>query len=506
MLGIKKVIRVIKVIKEAILIISITLITSSTFGQANINSPYSRYGVGDLQSEGFARNLGMGGLGIGMTSPFNVNFLNPASYSSLVLTTFEGALQGNITSLDATGVNSTSGSTSFGYFAFGFPIKATKWGLSFGLLPYSSIGYNITDAESNSDLGNVNYTYQGKGGINQFYVGTGYSLFKNFRVGVNASYLFGTINEVRTVALPDNVYYFNTRTTDETTVGDFHFNFGLQYTLDSLKLSHSDSILMIRRRVVAINQEINALKDSLARCEKGLAGTAVIATVKDSIASLKRQIDAQNELKSHVLVRRARRDWSLNLGATLFLASDIKVSKTSLTELFIYSSDGFVVVKDTAQNIAAENGVIRLPLSVGYGFTMRKGAKWLFGADVSTQNWSDYRSFGVSDSLVNSMRYTIGAQYTPDERSISSYLKVIQYRLGFHYDQTYLNLKNSGLNDYGVSIGFGLPMRKTLTVIHFAFEVGKMGTLVNQLLEVNYFRFTLGLSLGDVWFLKPRVD
>src|SRR5208283_4134347 len=97
------------------------------------------------------------------------------------------------------------------------------------------------------------------------------------------------------------------------------------------------------------------------------------------------------------------------------------------------------------QNITAQSGAIQLPLIAGFGFTIKKGAKWLFGGDVSIQNWSTYRSFGLSDSLVNSVQYIVGAQYTPDERSIGSYKKTIQYRLGFHYDQTYLDLRNTKL-------------------------------------------------------------
>jgi hypothetical protein len=104
------------------------------------------------------------------------------------------------------------------------------------------------------------------------------------------------------------------------------------------------------------------------------------------------------------------------------------------------------------------------------------------------------------------MQYIVGAQFTPDQRSISSYSKIVQYRIGFHYDQTYLQLRNTDLNDYGVSLGVGLPLRKTLTMIHLALEIGKMGTLVNQLVEANYIRLTLGLSFSDVWFLKPRID
>src|SRR6188508_1889155 len=61
----------------------------SVRAQVSTSSPYSRYGVGDLAQGGFAKNLGMGGLSLGLMQPFNVNFNNPASYSSVLLTTFD---------------------------------------------------------------------------------------------------------------------------------------------------------------------------------------------------------------------------------------------------------------------------------------------------------------------------------------------------------------------------------------------------------------------------------
>src|SRR5690349_17580553 len=65
------------------------LLSLSVRAQVSTSSPYSRYAVGDLQQGGFAKNLGMGGLRYGLMQPFNVNFSNPASYASVLLTTFD---------------------------------------------------------------------------------------------------------------------------------------------------------------------------------------------------------------------------------------------------------------------------------------------------------------------------------------------------------------------------------------------------------------------------------
>ena len=46
------------------------------------NSPYSRYGIGDLVPPLHITNRGMGGITAGYTDVFSINFANPASYSS----------------------------------------------------------------------------------------------------------------------------------------------------------------------------------------------------------------------------------------------------------------------------------------------------------------------------------------------------------------------------------------------------------------------------------------
>ena len=50
------------------------------FGQDN--SPYSRYGIGDLIPQAHIINRGMGGISVGYTDYYSVNFSNPASYSA----------------------------------------------------------------------------------------------------------------------------------------------------------------------------------------------------------------------------------------------------------------------------------------------------------------------------------------------------------------------------------------------------------------------------------------
>ena len=111
--------------------------------QTSTASPYSRYGLGDLNTYSFSNAQGMGGIGAGLQNdslaPFNINIYNPASYSSLKLSTFEVGATGNKLDVQSATSSYSSGSASLGYVAMGIPVKRW-WGLAFGLTPFSNVG------------------------------------------------------------------------------------------------------------------------------------------------------------------------------------------------------------------------------------------------------------------------------------------------------------------------------------------------------------------------------
>ena len=85
------------------------LIISSCFisfinGQTRISDPYSRFGIGDIQNSISAENVGMGGIKYAYRSPFNINYSNPASYSSLSKNSFvfDGGILSNSDNLSTT--------------------------------------------------------------------------------------------------------------------------------------------------------------------------------------------------------------------------------------------------------------------------------------------------------------------------------------------------------------------------------------------------------------------
>ena len=165
--------------------------TLISFAQQGTSSPYSFYGIGDVKFKGTAENRAMGGLTI-YSDSIHLNFQNPASYSNLKLTTFSLGGTYLTTDLETNSQSEKARRTAIDYLAVGLPFG--KFGVAFGLMPYSSVGYNI---QSNTVATATNpqeiKQYSGTGGINKVFFGVGYALTKKLSIGIDYSYNFGKI-------------------------------------------------------------------------------------------------------------------------------------------------------------------------------------------------------------------------------------------------------------------------------------------------------------------------
>lgn len=170
------------------------------------------------------------------------------------------------------------------------------------------------------------------------------------------------------------------------------------------------------------------------------------------------------------------------------------------------SSSNLDVTKDTAMFETSVPGTTYLPLTGGIGFSLARTSRWTIGADFQYQNWSAYKYYGVSDSLNNSFRISLGGQFRPSAVDVGQYWKRINYRLGVRFEKSYLELRNRNLNEFGISFGLGLPMKKSRSMLNLAFETGTFGTTESKLIKENYFRFSVGASLFERWFIKRKYD
>lgn len=208
----------------------IALLLALTFGvivqaQETSGSVYSFYGLGDLNNRGTHDIRNMGGLSV-LKDSTSLNLLNPASYANLKLTTFSiGGTSIFKNQSDAVSAESQN-RTSFDYLAIGIPMG--KAGASFGLMPYSSVGYKLRQNTLESD--NVTERaslYNGSGSINRIYMGGAYSILDNLNVGANVMYNFGELTNKTTTAISGVQY--PTRELNISNIKGVSFDLGLMY-------------------------------------------------------------------------------------------------------------------------------------------------------------------------------------------------------------------------------------------------------------------------------------
>ncbi|MCW1148080.1 outer membrane protein transport protein [Flavobacterium lacisediminis] len=177
-------------IKKLIVFASI-LFSIVSWSQENTSSPYSYYGLGEIRFKGTEDVRAMGGLGI-VSDSIHLNLLNPASYSKIKFSTFAVGATSSFSTLEANETSEKTQRTSLNYIAVAIPIK--KFGFTFGLMPYSSVGYKIENNVTNTiDNTERNKRNTGNGNINSFFLGSAYSINKKFSVGLDVSYNFGEI-------------------------------------------------------------------------------------------------------------------------------------------------------------------------------------------------------------------------------------------------------------------------------------------------------------------------
>jgi hypothetical protein len=206
---------------KRLFIIVFILFTVITTAQERTSSPYSFYGLGLNTFKGTVENRSMGGLSI-FSDSIHVNLQNPAALGRLRLTTYTVGLSGNSVEIKSGDESENASSSSLDYLAVGIPTG--KFGFAFGLVPYSSVGYNIDDINQDEGIGN---RYTGKGGLNRVFLAAGYQITSNINIGIDASYNFGNIQN-KSILVREDVQY-SSREINRSDLSGFTYKIGLDY-------------------------------------------------------------------------------------------------------------------------------------------------------------------------------------------------------------------------------------------------------------------------------------
>lgn len=209
------------------------IVLSAKNAAAQDNSPYSRFGLGELSRSENAVNLGMGGVAQAYSDAQSINFLNPASYSNLQLVTFDVGLNGGVRRLAGTDISSRAGFGTLSYLQLGMPL-GKKWGLNIGLRPMTKVGYNIAESEEKTYFDTLKvpvvHQYEGSGGTYQAYVGTGIG-FGGFSIGANIGYLFGNVQHSTKELYPTTSSILPSKHSRRISYSSFFYSVGLQQSI-----------------------------------------------------------------------------------------------------------------------------------------------------------------------------------------------------------------------------------------------------------------------------------
>lgn len=432
--------------------------------QAQENSPFSRYGIGDIYPSQSIVSRAMGGLVAGVTDIQSINTANPGSYGFWPV--FYG-LRKPITydigvSIDSRTLRSAApvgkyNSTNFlpSYLQLGIPLSTKRnEALVFGLRPASRVNYSVVENGRIPEIDSIQTLYEGNGGLNQVYFGLG-KRWGGISVGVNAGYQFGYKNISTKVGFVSSSFlYYRSNAADSTNFWGVFLNPGVTA---HLKLS----------------EKVNT-------------------------------------------VTKNTETYYLNIGASGTLQQHLKANKDITRQTFFYGTSGEVLEQDSVFKQSNILGKIELPLNYTAGFMLIKEIapyvpKWGFGVDYTAARWSDYRNFGSPDQLNDSWKLSVGGEFAPSPLTGKTLLNRATYRFGFYTGKDYINADGNGYKVQALTLGAAINLRKfnnydkQLTLINTAIEFGKRGSKVNNITE-NFFKFSVGLSLSDIWFNKRKYD
>jgi len=459
----------------------------SSFGQSSSASPYTRYAFGDLFGNSNAYYFGGGGLNIPMVNNNQVNFGNPASYCFIqrLKPVFSVGFKAKFLSLATTTESQNTNAVGLSDFTVGLPI-GKKGGAAFGLTPYSTVGYTMIDNVVDDQIGDYTYTYTGNGGINKAFIGASRKIFERqqmmdsinkdslvqhasaLSVGINANYLFGTYNNIRSVDFT-GLALLDTKVENTIQVSDFLFDGGLYY---HYKFKGKQRLL--------------------------------------NKSEIKKDPKAKKKYSEKSKV-------SLDFGLTGSLGSALNARRDNFVYTF-RSTSLAEFIEDTISFTEGEKGTLNLPVSLGVGAALIFN-KVRVGAQFKMQDWSTYsEEFNgsvVNDVLGLNYEGAVGLEYqkaTDGKNQANNAFSLGVYRVGFRYSQTPLQINNNVLTEIGMSFGASLPMRfsGSGSMLNFGVEVGERGTTDFNLIQERFLTLRVGLTIMpgrfDNWFYKRKYN
>jgi long-subunit fatty acid transport protein len=187
---------------------------------------------------------------------------------------------------------------------------------------------------------------------------------------------------------------------------------------------------------------------------------------------------------------------SVNVGFYFSPKSNLNVKKER-TSFFRTSSGTFT---DT---LFSPDYTISLPMNYGIGLEIGLTEKLILAFDYSFMNWQDYMVDGLNEDLKNSNRFSLSCEYLPEKDVLADYTNRLRLSAGLYYEQKNIELDNNRINEFGVTLGCGIPFSKN-SVLNSALVYGNRGTVDNGLIKDSFIKLQLSLTLSELWFVRTE--
>jgi len=244
-----------KKVNKLLVLFFVLFSSSSLYSQQTTTSPYSRFGLGDFKTQFSPVFNSLGGGGYAINNSDIINPLSPATYSSFKSNSFifSTGINNEVVDIQSISKNQTTSNVSLSHIVFGFPLTK-KIGSSFGIIPYSSVGYSM---ENRDEIYEADMIYNGDGGLSKVYLGGALEIHPNFSIGANASYLFGGLNRRKKLEFDDETI-FNSRSNSLININGLHYELGAIF---SKKIEEKSNISIAFN--TSNRSELNAKRSNL---------------------------------------------------------------------------------------------------------------------------------------------------------------------------------------------------------------------------------------------------
>ncbi len=412
--------------------------------QSISNSPYAKYGVGDVKYDNTIETASMGGISTAFISDFtsSFNFANPANNTNFELTSIrlEATNENNYFKSNYNDMKSTKHSTYLSNISLAFPISSrVKMGLTYQ--PYSSKGYDILNEQvvppSKDDVAGNSITYtnhfKGSGSISTAAVAVSYKVNQEFSVGARANLYFGDLSDLTELSASNSEYINGYETKNR--VRNFNFTLGTSY------------------------QKLNS-----------------------------------------------RTDKKLTIGATATFGntSNMVTEYTNSTYRYLDAAGTKGDITPIDNKETKSKNLIPLQASIGVGYGSEN--HWFLSGQLDYKKGEDISYFGNTYSLQDTYRISAGGWYLPNYNNFRNYFSRVVYRYGAFYERGNLNIEGNSINKFGISAGVMLPFKNSsitrMSGLEIGVELGKRGTLKNNLINQNFINLRVGFNFADKWFRK----